>query len=139
MNIKEVMTPHVEIIRPEISVAEAAQKMKALDCGILPVYEGDKLVGMITDRDIAIRSSAEGHDPKMDKVRDIMTKKVVYCYEDEPVEKMAETMEKNKIRRIIILNRQKRLVGICSLGDLVLASRNMQLSGEVLEKVSEHS
>ncbi|MCU7496143.1 MAG: CBS domain-containing protein [Ignavibacteria bacterium] len=139
MTIKDVMTPHVEIIKPEISVTEAAQKMKSLDCGILPVYENDKLIGMITDRDIAIRSTAEGHDPKADKVRDIMTKKVVYCYDDEPVEKMAETMEKNKIRRLIILNRQKRLVGICSLGDLVLASRNKQLSGEVLEKVSEHS
>ncbi|HEX2926102.1 MAG TPA: CBS domain-containing protein [Ruminiclostridium sp.] len=138
MVIKEVMTTNVEIIRPDISIMEAAAKMKSLDCGILPVYENDKLIGMITDRDIAIRSTAEGHDPKADKVRDIMTKKVVYCYEDEPIENVAKIMEENKIRRLIILNRNKRLVGICSLGDLALASHNQKLSGEVLEKVSEH-
>lgn len=138
MQIKEIMTTSVEIIKPDISVMEAASKMKSLNCGILPVYENDKLIGMITDRDIALRSTAEGHDPKTDKVRDIMTKKVVYCYEDESIEDVAKIMEEKKIRRLIILNRTKRLVGICSLGDLAIASHNLNLSGEVLEKVSEH-
>ncbi|MGE5409585.1 MAG: CBS domain-containing protein [Clostridiales bacterium] len=138
MDIKEVMTTNVEIIKPDISIMEAATKMKTLDCGILPVYENDRLIGMITDRDIAIRSTAEGKDPKIDKVRDVMTKKVVYCYEDEPIEHVARVMEENKIRRLIILNRKKRLVGICSLGDLALVTHNMKLSGEVLEKVSGH-
>lgn len=138
MEIKEVMTTNVEIIRPDISVMEAASKMKSLDCGILPVYENDKLIGMITDRDIAIRSSAEGHDPKIEKVRDVMTQKVVYCFEDESIENVAKIMEENKIRRLIILNRSKRLVGICSLGDIAIVSHNQRLTGEVLEKVSEH-
>jgi CBS domain-containing protein len=138
MNIKEIMTTNVEIIRPDISVMEAASKMKSLDCGILPVYENDRLIGMITDRDIAIRSTAEGHDPKSDMVRDVMTKKVVYCYEDDSIEAVAKIMEENQIRRLIVLTRNKRLAGICSLGDLAVASHNKKLSGEVLEKVSEH-
>lgn len=137
MIIREVMTTNVEIIKPDISVTEAAKKMKSLDCGILPVYENDKLIGMITDRDIAIRSTAEGRDPNKDMVRNVMTKKVVYCYDDESIESVASKMEDEKIRRILILDRNKRLVGICSLGDMVKISKDFELSGEVLEKVSE--
>lgn len=137
MLIREIMTPHVEYINPDTTIREAASKMKTLDVGILPVSENDKLVGMITDRDIAIRSCADGHDPNTQKVRDVMTKKVVYCYEDDSIENVAKVMQDHQIRRLIILNRNKRLVGICSLGDLALAAHN-ELSGEVLEKVSEH-
>lgn len=137
MQIKEIMTPQVEYIHPDTTIKEAAAKMKQLNVGIMPVEENDRLVGMITDRDIAIRSSAEGQDPKTQKVRDVMTKKVVYCYEDDSVEQVGKLMQEHQIRRLIILNRNKRLVGICSLGDLALTAQN-QLSGEVLEKVSEH-
>lgn len=137
MQIKEIMTPQVEYIHPDTTIKEAAAKMKQLNVGIMPVEENDRLVGMITDRDIAIRSSAEGQDPKTQKVRDVMTKKVVYCYEDDSVEQVGKIMQEHQIRRLIILNRNKRLVGICSLGDLALTAQN-QLSGEVLEKVSEH-
>lgn len=137
MQIKEIMTPHVEYIKPDTSIREAASKMKSLDVGILPVEEKDRLIGMITDRDIAIRSCAEGHDPNKHIVREVMTKKVVYCYEDDSIEQVAKIMQDHQIRRLIILNREKRLVGICSLGDLALATKDSELAGEVLEKVSE--
>jgi len=137
MQIKEIMTPNVEYIHPETTIREAASKMKSLDIGILPIEENDRLVGMITDRDIVIRSCAEGHDPKTHNVSEVMTKKVVYCFEDDTIEHVADVMEKHQIRRLIILNHDKRLVGICSLGDLALATPNIELAGEVLEKVSE--
>jgi CBS domain-containing protein len=131
------MTPGVEVIHPRSTVAEAAEKMKDLDVGILPVCDGDRLMGMLTDRDIVVRIIADQRDPKQTTVIDAMTPQVAYCFEDEDVQEAAMLMVDKQIRRLPVLNRDKRLVGIVSLGDLAVQTKNTQLSGEVLEYVSE--
>jgi CBS domain-containing protein len=131
------MTPGVEVIHPRSTVAEAAERMKGLDVGILPVCDGDRLMGMLTDRDIVVRIIADQRDPKQTTVIDAMTPQVAYCFEDEDVQEAAMLMVDKQIRRLPVLNQDKRLVGIVSLGDLAVQTKNTQLSGEVLEYVSE--
>jgi CBS domain-containing protein len=139
MLIKEVMTRGVEVVRPDETLQQAAHKMKSIDVGPLPVCDGDRLVGMITDRDIIVRATAEGRDPRTTPVKDAMTPGVVYVYEDQDIEEAASLMKERQIRRLVVLDRNKRLVGILSLGDLAEDSGDEQLSGEVLESVSEPS
>ena len=139
MLLKDIMTPNVEVIRPDATLQEAAQKMKNLDVGPIPVCDGERLVGMLTDRDITIRATAEGRDPKTTSVREVMTPEVEYCFEDQSIEDAARLMEEKQIRRLVVLNRDKRLVGIVSLGDVATATGDEQLSGEILEQVSEPS
>lgn len=139
MLLKDIMTRDVQVIPPDAPVKVAAEKMKALDVGPLPVCDGDRLVGILTDRDIAVRAVAEGRDPKRTKVRDIMTPEVVYAFEDQDVEEAARLMRDRQLRRLVVLNREKRLTGIVSLGDLAVETRDKTLAGDVLEKVSEPS
>jgi CBS domain-containing protein len=117
MQISNVMTRNVQIIAPDQTLRDAAATMRRLDSGVLPVGEEDKLVGMITDRDIAIRGMAEGKGPDA-KVRDVMSPEVKYCFEDEDIEHVAENMAELRVRRLPVMNRDKRVVGIVSLGDL---------------------
>ena len=117
MQISNVMSRDVQIIAPDQTLHDAAATMKRLDAGALPVGEKDKLVGMITDRDIAIRGVAEGKGPTA-KIRDVMSHEVKYCFEDEEVGHVAENMAELQVRRLPVMDRQKRLVGIVSLGDL---------------------
>jgi CBS domain-containing protein len=117
MQISNVMTRNVQIIAPDQTLRDAAATMRRLDSGVLPVGEEDKLVGMITDRDIAIRGMAEGKGPDA-KVRDVMSPEVKYCFEDEDIEHVAENMAELQVRRLPVMNRDKRVVGIVSLGDL---------------------
>jgi CBS domain-containing protein len=117
MKISKIMHHDVQIIGPEESLRNAAATMKKLDAGVLPVGEHDKLVGMITDRDIAIRGIAEGKGPDA-KVRDVMSHEVKYCFEDEEVAHVVENMAELQVRRLPVMNREKRLVGIVSLADL---------------------
>ena len=104
---------------------------------MLPVCDGDRLVGVITDRDITVRSVAQGHDPKTARVQEVMTPEVIYCFDDEDVKEAAKKMEEKQVRRLPVLNREKRLVGIVSLGDLAVRTGKEKLAGEVLERVSE--
>lgn len=119
MNLKDIMTSHVEVVSPDATLKDAAKMMDDLDIGALPVCENDRLVGMITDRDIIIRSVAAGQDPNKAVVRDSMTSPIHYCLEDQSVEEVAKIMESKQIRRICVLNSSKRLCGIVSLGDLM--------------------
>jgi CBS domain-containing protein len=137
MLLKEVMTPHVEVVHPDATLAEAAEKMKALDVGPLPVCDGERLLGMVTDRDITVRATAAGRDPKTTKVRDVMTEEVFYCFEDQDLQDAAEIMERAQIRRLVVLNRDKRLVGIVSLGDLAVHTGPEELADEELSEVLE--
>lgn len=137
MKISEILTPNPQCISPETTLTMAAQKMKSLDVGMLPICENDRLVGTLTDRDITIRSVASGANPNTTTVRDAMTRKIVYCFDDEDVEDAAELMEQKQIRRLPVLSRSKRLVGIVSLGDLAVRTQREKLAGEVLERVSE--
>ena len=138
MQVKDIMTRNVECTHPDIILQDAAQRMRDLDVGPLPVCgENDRLVGMLTDRDIAIRAVAEGRDPRTTPVRDAMTLEVVYCFENQDVAEAAKLMEDKQLRRLVVLNDQKRLTGILSLGDLAVRNRDEQLSAEALEGVSE--
>ena len=119
MRVSEAMTRNVRIANPDQAIAEVARVMLQIDAGALPVGENDKLVGMITDRDIAIRAVALGKGPGT-LVRDVMSSDVKYCFEDEDIEHVARNMADEQIRRIPVVNRDKRLVGILSLGDLAL-------------------
>jgi len=137
MRVSEVMTSGVQCISPDATLQEAAAKMKSLDIGPLPVCENDRLVGMITDRDITIRATAEGETPKNIRVRDVMTPEVIYCFEDALVEDAAILMQQKQVRRLLVLNQNKRLVGIVSLGDLAVQTGDEEMAGSTLEAVSE--
>jgi CBS domain-containing protein len=111
------MSKDVKIASPTWSIRDAARAMKEIDAGFLPVGEKDRLVGMVTDRDIAIRAIGDGKGPDT-KVRDVMTDEVIYCFEDDDLDAVSTKMSDRKVRRLPVLNRDKRLVGVVSLGDL---------------------
>lgn len=140
MLVKECMTSSVDIANPNMTIKEAAQKMKDGDFGILPVGENDRLVGMITDRDIALRAVAEGKDSST-RVSDIMSKQVLYCYEDQSISEVAQNMGDQQVRRLPVMNRQKRLVGILSLGDVASPTEQeaKEAASEALCQISEHA
>jgi CBS domain-containing protein len=136
MQIRDVMTRDVRVESPDDTIQHAAARMAELDTGILPVGENDKLVGMITDRDIACRAVANGFDPKSTKVRDVMSSEVKYCYEDEDVTHIAGNMAELQVRRLPVVNREKRLVGIISLGDIATHAKSAKLPGDALRRIS---
>ena len=139
MKLKEIMTREVEIVHPDDSLQTAAQKMRYRNVGFLPVCDGDRLIGVLTDRDIALRATAEGVDPSKSLSKEWVTNPVVYCFEDQDVDEAAQLMREHQIRRLVILGRDdKRLVGVVSLGDLA-TNVEEQKSGEVLQEVSEPS
>jgi len=139
MNLRDIMTSDVECVRPEDTLQEAARKMKTLDVGMMPVCgDQDKVVGMLTDRDITIRATAEGMDPKTTKVRESMSADVVWCYDDQDTEEAARLMQEHQVRRLLLMDRNKRLVGVVSLGDLATGSKR-ERAGQVLQGVSEPS
>jgi CBS domain-containing protein len=135
MKVNEAMTPDVQIASPGQSIRDAAHMMAAIDAGVLPVGDNDRLVGMITDRDIAVRAVAKGLGPDT-KVGDVMSSDVKYCYEDEDIDDVAQTMAEIKVRRMPVLNRDKRLVGIVSLGDIATFD-GPDSAGEALCDISE--
>jgi CBS domain-containing protein len=131
------MTRSVEWIGPDASLQEAAARMKSRGVGPLPVYDGSQLVGMLTDRDITVRATAEGEDPKVIRVRDIMTPDVVYCFDDQFVTDAAELMKEYQVRRLVVLDRDEKLVGILSLSDVAAETGDGELVGNTLEAVSD--
>lgn len=135
MIISEVMTHDVRIATPDDSVQSAARIMESEDFGSLPVGENDRLVGMLTDRDITIRAVARGLAPQDCKVREVMSSDVKYVYEDEPVAAAARVMGDLHVRRLPVLNREKRLVGIVSLGDV--AQTTPKGAGDALRLIAE--
>ncbi len=134
MKIKDAMTTEVVIARPDQTIAEAARMMAECDSGALPVGEDDRLVGMITDRDIAIRAIAKDLGPDT-PIREVMSKEVLYCFQDEDVEHVADNMGAQQVRRLPVLDRDKRLVGIVSLGDLATNSKP-KTSGQAIAAIS---
>jgi CBS domain-containing protein len=135
MKVSEAMTRDVRVANPNHTVQQAAELMAQLDVGSLPVGEKDKLVGMITDRDIAIRGVAKGKGPEA-RVRDVMTDDVKYCFDDQDLEEVTQNMGDIKVRRLPVVDRDKRLVGILSLGD-VATSEEAMISAEALNKISK--
>jgi CBS domain-containing protein len=136
MKIQEVMTPDVSYVRPDTPILEIARKMREADIGSTPVVENDRLVGMVTDRDIVVRVVAEGTPTQTATARDAMSPGILYCFDDESVDEVLEKMGDQQIRRLPVLNRDKRLVGVVSLGDLSLTGKRKR-AGEALQEISQ--
>ena len=137
MELREIMTRNPEVVSGDASLQEAATKMKNLDVGLMPICDGDRLQGMLTDRDITIRATADGRDPNKTKVTEVMSTDVAYCFEDQEVAEAVSLMEARQIRRLPILNKDKHLVGVVSLGDIAVHVGDRDLAGETLQEVSE--
>ncbi|MBI4473293.1 MAG: CBS domain-containing protein [Acidobacteria bacterium] len=137
MKVSEIMTKKVECIAPNTTISKAAELMRDHDIGFLPVCDNDRLAGTVTDRDITIRSVAQGRDPRLAPISEIMSQSVFYCYEDDDVEKVGREMQNKEVRRMLILNRDKRLVGVVSLGDIAKTSGEKELAGETLGDIAE--
>lgn len=137
MKVREAMHRGVEWVEPSTTLKRLAELMKEQDIGAIPIGENDRLIGMVTDRDIVVRGLANGRDPSRLTARDVMTKGVVFCHEDEDIDDATRTMELKQIRRLPVINNAKRMTGILSLGDISFACEQEQ-SGEVLQAVSAH-
>lgn len=136
MQVKEIMCTDVTIIRPDTTLRDAATRMRDCDCGYLPVGENDRLTGAVTDRDIIIRGIAAGLDPDDALVKEVMTGKIEYCFENDNVEDAAQHMKKDQIRRLVVLNDEKRLTGVVSVGDIARVCGDNHLTGEIEEGVA---
>ena len=134
MKVSEVMTREILVANPEQTVQQAARMMADIDAGVLPVGEDDRLVGMITDRDIAVRCVAKGNGPDA-KIRDIMSRDVKYCFLDQDIDEVTRNMAEIQVRRLPVVDRDKRLVGIVSLGDIATGGEAME-AGEALSGIS---
>lgn len=136
MQVKEAMSKHPVYLSPTATVKEAVEKMIKLDCGFIPIGENDRLIGAVTDRDVVIRSIGKEKDSAI-PLRDVMSKDIIYCYEDDQIHKAIETMSKNQIHRLAVLNKDKRFTGVVSLGDIVRKSHDPKLCGEALAAISQ--
>jgi CBS domain-containing protein len=136
MKVSEIMTREVNTVTNENTLQQAAEKMKDLNIGELPIVVGDEAVGIITDRDITIRGVAHGLDPKVAKVVDAMSEGVVYCKEEDDIEEAAKLMSNRKVRRLPVMGGDGKLTGVVSLGDLAM-KMNQSLVGEVLQEISK--
>jgi CBS domain-containing protein len=137
MKVKQIMSRNVASVTPSTPISRAAEKMRELDIGFLPVLEHERVEGALTDRDITIRSVATGRDTRLEPVSEIMTPAVVYCYEDEEIEDVGRQMQEKEVRRILILDRQEKLVGVVSLGDIAKTTGKTELAGETLGEIAE--
>lgn len=123
-SVRDVMQDNVELVGPGEYISEIARKMQQRDCGSIPVGDGDRLAGMITDRDIVLRCVAQGKDPAATTARECMTPDILYIFEDTPVEEALENMGNQAVRRLVVLDENKQMVGIVSLGDLTLGCKD---------------
>lgn len=137
MEVSQIMSSNVKLVSPEDSIVEVAQIMKEGDLGSVPVAANDRLQGMITDRDIVLRAVAEGKSIDGVSVKDVMSDGVYYCYEDDSVETVAKKMAETKTRRLPVLNREKRLVGIVSIGDLAGTQKGEGVVFEALKEITQ--
>ncbi len=139
MLVHECMSNYVELGRPDMTLKEVACLMRDGDYGFLPIQENDKLIGTITDRDIAIRAVASGLSPDTTKVFEVMSKKVLYCFEDQTLEEVTRNLGDNQVRRLPVLNRDKRLVGVLSLGDLAQSELAPEVFESAVSRITESS
>ena len=137
MNVSEVMSTKPVFLPPNASLKDAATKMKELDCGFIPVGENDKLIGAVTDRDIVLRTLAEGKDPTKATLKDVMSDHIEYCFEDEDLDKTIDQMKSKQIHRLVVLNKDKRMTGILALGDIARKTNDATQCGEAVEGILE--
>lgn len=136
MVIKEIMNKNPVYLSSTSTVRDAAEKMVKLDCGFIPIGENDRLVGAVTDRDIVIRAISKGNNVSTIPLTEIMTKNILYCYEDDPVQRAIEIMSTNQIHRVAVLDKDKRFTGVVSLGDIARNCHDSHLCGEAFEAIS---
>ena len=137
MQLKDIMTEGVETITPDSTIADAAETMRNLDIGALPVCDGRRLVGMLTDRDIAVRAVAEGRDPTKTRVSSCMSPEVLYCFEDQEAEEAERLMQQKQIRRLPILDRDKNLIGIVALADIATRIDDPEETARTIREISQ--
>ncbi len=137
MKVKDAMHKGVVWVGPETPILELARMMRDNDIGAIPIGENDRLIGMVTDRDIVCRAVANGGSLKKLTARDVMTPKIIYCRDSEELDDAAEIMEDKKVRRLPVIDQNKRMVGMLSLGDISHGASH-KLSGEVIAAVSAH-
>ncbi len=133
--LKNLMSRDVKVISPDMTIGEAARKMRDGDFGMMPVGEDDRMIGTISDRDIAIRAVAEGKDSGT-KVRDVMSEGIAWAYEDDSVEQAAMIMSERQVRRLPVVDRDKRLVGIVALGDFAVECSEIRPAAQALSEIS---
>ena len=134
---RDVMSTTIEMVDANMSLSDAADRMRAADVGFLPIHEAGRIVGVVTDRDITIRGTAAGFDPRTTAVATVMTTDYASCLEDDAVEEVGRVMQDKQVKRVMVLNAQRMLVGVISLGDIANRTGDENLSSEVLERVSE--
>jgi CBS domain-containing protein len=137
MLAKDVMSKKPEFLPPTATLKKAADQMYAHDYGFIPVGENDRLIGAVTDRDITVRAIAAGKDPNTTTLKDVMSKGIHVCQETDDIEKVAQKMEDLQIRRLVVLNKDKRMIGIISLGDIATKAKNPKLCSELTSAVSQ--
>ena len=135
MQVNQIMTPDVTFVGPDTQLQEIARRMRDEEIGSLPISVNDRLIGMVTDRDIVVRAVAEGLDAREATARDVMSPKILYCFDDTPVEAALKNMGENQVRRLPVIDHDKRLVGVVSLGDLSKAAE--KAAGGALREISE--
>lgn len=138
MQAKDVMTKKAHFLPPTATISEAAEQMRQQDYGFIPVGENDRLIGAVTDRDICLRAVAKGKDPKKTTLKEILTENIRFCFETDDLKKVAQLMEKEKIRRLVVLNKDKRMTGIITLGDIAQKAKDAKLLSEVEVVITEH-
>ena len=136
--LKDLMSRDVKVVGPDVTIADAARMMRDGDFGMLPVSENDRMIGTISDRDIAIRAVAEGKGADT-KVRDVMSEGIAWAYEDDSVEKAAKLMSERQVRRLPVVDRDKRLIGIVALGDFAVERSQIQPAAQALSEISKPS
>jgi CBS domain-containing protein len=141
MLIKEIMSKKPEFVSPSTPLKKVAEEMTKHDCGFIPVGESDRLVGVITDRDLALRAIAKSKDPDKTQAKEVMTQKVLYCYEEDDIKKATESMGKQQIRRLIVLNndKDKRMTGVVSLGDIARKCKDDKLCGHTFQEIEKET
>ena len=133
--LKDVMSTQVKIVSPDTTISEAAREMRDGDFGMMPVGENDRMIGAISDRDIAIRAVAEGKGPDT-KVREVMSSGIAWCFDDDSVEKAVKIMSEKQVRRLPVVNHDKRLVGIVALGDFAVEAAEIRPASQALAQIS---
>lgn len=136
MLVRDIMTKSVDCASPGMTLIEASKKMKVDNVGALPVCENDRLIGMVTDRDIVVEALAEGLDPNNTTVGHIVSSPIIWCFDDQPIEEAAQLMESKQVRRLVVLDRGKKISGILSLADIATRVQDRILPGEILAYVS---
>lgn len=136
MQVHEAMSRNVELVNPGTPLREVARRMQQLEIGALPVGEGERLVGMVTDRDLVVRGLAQADDLQNACVRECMTPQVLYCFDDQPLDEVAASMAENQVRRLPVVSRDKRLVGIVALADIA-GHADTRRAGDTLREISQ--